>query len=85
MDDLDEASTATGWAVSAFNCVLAKVWDKCAGSEFGFLYTGDKDVLLDEDIVYLLTRVLNVICIEMEKWSWICLTGPLGGEAVKMY
>ena len=44
-----------------------KVWDRNAGSEFGFLYTGDKGVVFDEEIVYLLTRVFNAFCIELEK------------------
>ena len=44
LDEYDEASIATSWAVSILTCVFAKVWDRCAGSELGFLYTGDKDV-----------------------------------------
>ena len=69
MDEYNKASSATGWAVSALNCVLAEIWDGCTGSELGFLYAGDEDVVLGKEIAYLLTRVLDAICIELEKMA----------------
>ena len=55
MDEYDEASSATGRAVSALNRVLAKVWVRGTGCEFRLLNACDQDFVLGEKIVNLLT------------------------------
>lgn len=63
----DEASSATGRAVSAFYCVFAEVWSGGVCCEFGLLYAGHQNVVLGEEVINLLARVLYTICIELEE------------------